>query len=306
MIIGVDHGNKQIKTVHKTFTSGLICSDVPFPLSSDCICYKGKYYALTDERIPYMRDKTANDKFFMLTLFAIAFELLHSGKIIPGITADIDLAIGLPPGHFGAQYKRFENYFPKNQLIEFEYNKKYFRIMIISATVYPQCYAAVFPKLAKVVEYPRAMVIDIGGYSLDYLQMKQGKPDMSVCESLDMGVIMLYNTIKSKIYSSDDMLIDESDIDAVLQNKPSVFTERIKNIIEEQAKDFTEKIVYTLRERHIDLKTTPAFFVGGGSMLLSKYLCASDKIASPDITTQINANAAGYEILLKKQKEHRR
>ena len=73
MIISVDHGNKQIKTIHKTFTSGLISSDIPFPLSSDSLSYNRKYFALTDERIPYIRDKTVNDKFFVLTLFAIAY-----------------------------------------------------------------------------------------------------------------------------------------------------------------------------------------------------------------------------------------
>ena len=105
MIISTDHGNKQIKTAHKIFTSGLMTSEVPFPLSSDSLFYKGKYYALTDERIPYMRDKTTDEKFFVLTLFAIAYELLHSEKYVPGMTTEVDLAIGLPPGHFGKQYE---------------------------------------------------------------------------------------------------------------------------------------------------------------------------------------------------------
>ena len=129
---------------------------------------------------------------------------------------------------------------------------------------------------------------------------------MSVCDSLDMGVITLYNEIKSRINSSEDMLIDESDIDAVLQNKPTVFEERIKKLIEQQSMDFTEKIISSLRERHIDLKTTHAIFVGGGSLLLSKYIKASNKIAEPDIVENINANTIGYELLLKKQMEHGR
>lgn len=306
MIISTDHGNKQIKTAHKIFTSGLMTSDVPFPLSSDSLYYKGKYYALTDERIPYMRDKTANEKFFVLTLFAIAYELLYGEKYVPGMTTEIDLAIGLPPGHFGKQYKEFEKYFVRNEVINFEFNQKKFKIYINSATAYPQGYAAIMPMYSKVKEYPRSVIIDIGGYSLDYLQLKYGKADMSVCDSLDMGVITLYNEIKSRINSSEDMLIDESDIDAVLQNKPTVFEERIKRLIEQQSLEFTEKIINSLRERHIDLKTTHAIFVGGGSLLLSKYIKASKKIAEPDIVENINANAIGYELLLKKQMEHGR
>ena len=52
MIISVDHGNKQIKTIHKAFTSGLMSSDIPFPLATDSMLWNGKYYTLTDERIP--------------------------------------------------------------------------------------------------------------------------------------------------------------------------------------------------------------------------------------------------------------
>lgn len=199
MIISVDHGNKQIKTIHRTFTSGLMSSDIPFPLASDSMFWNGKYYALTDERIPYMRDKTVNDNFFVLTLFAIAYELIETESYIPGITAEIELAIGLPPGHFGRQYKEFEKYFARNQVVEFDFNSKRFRIMIRSASAYPQGYAAIMPMFPKIREYPRALIIDIGGYSLDYLQLKNGKTDMAVCDSLDMGIITLYNDIKSKI-----------------------------------------------------------------------------------------------------------
>ena len=78
------------------------------------------------------------------------------------------------------------------------------------------------------------------------------------------------------------MLIAGNDIDAVLLNKPTVFEERIKNLISHQSKEFTNKIIYSLSERHIDLKTTHAIFVGGGSLLLSEYIYGSDKIMKPD------------------------
>ena len=50
MLISVDHGNKQIKTVHtQPFTSGLIQGDTP-GFGTDCLAYQGKYYTLTDQR----------------------------------------------------------------------------------------------------------------------------------------------------------------------------------------------------------------------------------------------------------------
>ena len=303
MIIGIDHGNKNIKTHSGTvFTSGLLSSAVPFSLAGDTIRYNGTYYALTEERIPYMRDKTTTEQFFILTLFAIAYEL---SKVcyVPGSAVGIDLAVGLPPGHFGKQYWSFEQYFTRNRYIEFEFYGKQYSIYIQSTVAYPQGYAAIIPDYAKIREYPRAVILDIGGFSLDYLQLKDGKPDMAVCDSLELGLIRFYNDIRSSINSSEDILIEESDIDAVIGQKPTVFEEKIRRLIEQEAEAYTDKIINALRERMIDLKSTHAIFVGGGSLLLEKYLRTSKKIVSPDIIKNINANALGYEILLRKQLE---
>lgn len=57
MLISIDHGNKQIKTNHRTFVSGLRESDTKPPFGKDVLFYKGKYYTLTDQRIPYMRTR---------------------------------------------------------------------------------------------------------------------------------------------------------------------------------------------------------------------------------------------------------
>ena len=75
MLISIDHGNKQVKTIHHApFTSGLVCSEVR-PFGGETLTYQGKYYTLTDQRIPYRRDSTEDERFFVLTLFAIAYEL---------------------------------------------------------------------------------------------------------------------------------------------------------------------------------------------------------------------------------------
>ena len=98
MLIAIDHGNKQIKTVHtQPFTSGLIQGDTP-GFGTDCLAYQGKYYTLTDQRIPYRRDKTEDERFFILTLFAIAYEIEAMGRYSDTLMR-IQLAVGLPPAH---------------------------------------------------------------------------------------------------------------------------------------------------------------------------------------------------------------
>lgn len=72
--IPLDHGNRNMKTAEEVFTSGLAESDLK-PVLGEYLQYNGKYYSLTGERIPYMRDKTLDDRFFILTLFGIGKEL---------------------------------------------------------------------------------------------------------------------------------------------------------------------------------------------------------------------------------------
>lgn len=60
--IPLDHGNRNMKTAEEVFTSGLVESDLK-PVLGEYLEYNGKYYSLTGERIPYMRDKTLDDRF---------------------------------------------------------------------------------------------------------------------------------------------------------------------------------------------------------------------------------------------------
>ena len=58
----------------------------------------------------------------------------------------------------------------------------------------------------KVILVPLALVVDIGGYTMDFIRIKRGEGDMAACDSLENGVIMLYNKITSKVRSAHDIL----------------------------------------------------------------------------------------------------
>ena len=129
MLIAIDHGNKQIKTVHAMpFTSGLIQSDA-LGFGTDYLAYQGKYYALTDQRIPYRRDKTEGERFFILTLFAIAYEIEATEQYSDNLMR-VQLAVGLPPAHFGVQAKRFTVYFEGRGAISFQFHGKAYAILL--------------------------------------------------------------------------------------------------------------------------------------------------------------------------------
>lgn len=172
MLIGVDHGNKQIKTVHCVpFVSGLQQSMTrPFGPS---LQYGGNYYTLSNERIPYRKDKTGDDRFFILTLIAIAEELTARG-VDEKELYHIQLPVGLPPAHFGAQAEKFTAYFQKKGIVEFQYRDKHYAISIDDVACYPQAYAAAATMLHTLMNEAKAVVVDIGGFTADY-------PDSKAC-----------------------------------------------------------------------------------------------------------------------------
>jgi len=304
MLIAIDHGNKQIKLPEgRVFTSGLRESDARPPFGEDILKYKGKYYTISDKRIPFMRDKTVDNRFYILTLFAVAFEIEDASRYDSNLM-NVHLLVGLPPAHFGAQYERFEQYF-KRGAEEFEFRGKRFRINVNETTAYPQAFAAAMPVYGYISTQPKVTVIDIGGFTADYLSIRNGQADLSVCDSLEHGVIILYNQITARVSSDLDILFDESDIDAILKGEHTNFGGDVKRIANETAQTFISDLFGKLRERGIDLRSGRTVFVGGGSILLRKQIEASGKAASPIFVDKIAANAKGYELLHKASKARR-
>jgi plasmid segregation protein ParM len=217
----------------------------------------------------------------------------------------VQLLVGLPPAHYGAQYERFEKYFKRGDVEEFEFHGKKFEVYIQDAITFPQAFAAAMPIFSRLSEFPKVMVIDIGGFTADYLLIKSGQPDLSVCDTLESGVIILYNEITARINSDLDMLLDESDIDAILNDKPNGYGDDVKRVVLNAAQTFISDLFGKLRERSIDLRSGKVVFVGGGSILLKKQIEESGKVISPIFVDKISANAKGYELLYKASKVRR-
>lgn len=120
---------------------------------------------------------------------------------------------------------------------------------------------------------------------------------MAVCDSLESGVISLYNKIISRVNAEHDILLDEEEIDAILLKQKTPATPDVAKIVERKAQDFINDLFSTLRERGLELKTGKVVFVGGGSILLRRQILASGKIGSALFVEDVRANAKGYELL---------
>ena len=298
MIISVDHGNKSIKTPHAIFTSGLVMSDGLQGFKTDYIGWNGKYYSLTERRISYLRDKTEDDRFFILTLFAIAKELEYRDVSETLDPIDVTLLVGLPPAHYEQLHSRFEQYFlRRREAIDFEYNGKYYSVRINKVLSYPQAFAAAVTQYSTLKAHSVAYIIDIGGFTIDVLKLRYGRPDLEVVESFEKGVITLYNSIASKCNSQYARILEECEIDEVIRNQSTVLPGEVQQLIRSMTADFLAEFYNFLRERGIDVSTSKCVFAGGGSLLLRGMIERGNKVAFPIFIEDIHANALGYDVL---------
>lgn len=266
----------------------------------ELLAYRGKYYTLTDQRIPYRRDKTEDERFFILTLFAIAHEIEAMGQY-SGSLMRVQLAVGLPPAHFGVQAKRFINYFNGRGAVAFQFKGKPYAIFIENTACFPQSFSAAAATVKNLASFPRALVVDIGGFTADYVRLRNGVPDMAACDSLENGVILLYNRICAKANAELDILLEESEIDRILRGEDQDAAPDVIALAEREAQEFINDLLSGLRERMLELKSGKVIFLGGGATLLRRQIEASGKIGQAIFVEDINANAKGYEYLYRLQ-----
>lgn len=299
MLIAIDHGNYNIKTPNHSFMAGLAEHSVKPPMADEVLEYDGRFWTLSGNRLSYRRDKTKDESYFILTLFAIAKEMSRAG--IVSCVERIHLAVGLPPEHYGVLRDKFAEYFKRSESVRFTYNEKTYTIMIGNVFVYPQAYAAIATRKSEINNHLRVFLVDIGGYTTDVLLLRSGKPDMQFCRSLEMGVITMNNDIIRRVGALHDMRIEDEHISAVLSGKETILPEEVKKTIRDAGSHHATDILNKLRELQVDLRSNPAVFIGGGSILYRKYLENSPMVASAIFIDDPNANAMGYQTMAEAQ-----
>lgn len=302
VIIGVDTGNKLIKTANGQFVAGLnVISDEMTGLIAspmDVLRWEGQNYAISQTRTDWRDDKSDDTTYLILTLMGIAREIEHR-KISRKL--DVVLAVGLPPGHLNDStlVNNYKRYFLKGGgVYYFTCGKERFQIRVVDVIVCPQGFSALLTLNEEVVTRPDLYLIDIGGGTCDTVHFKNKKLDAARTFSRDLGVIVMYSWLRGDMQAKFRRDISESDIDDILiHDKPGFFRPEHVDLVHNSAKGHVKKILAEHRDLKIDLLTSDVVFLGGGAILLQKQIrdIAVDVVGSLTVLSNIRANAAGYE-----------
>ena len=304
-IISIDHGNRLIKSNRQVFPASYVESKYLPSIGGDKLKYEGKSYTLVDQNLPVMNDKTENDRYFILSLFAIGKELVKEALMISKLTPrdhiKVKLLIGLPLQNYEAYKERFEQYFTNNSgIIQFELNDNPYSIQITSAHVFPQAYAAAVTVFDRLKDSNIINVVDIGGFTVDCLQLDKFTPNMTLCTSLYFGVNTLFQSINDQMRGGGGRDISNSIIEGILKKDPAdiaTYSESRIEAITSAAVSHVERMLAEISQKGFDLEEDKTVFMGGGSILLREYIMQTGKVKKPVFIDDVHANAKGYFLL---------
>ena len=321
IVIGIDHGNGNMKTARTCFPCGFKMQETePSSLfAKDVIEYKGVYYSLTPTAYSYQTDKTTDNKAIILTLFSIAKEAVARAeegregfdfkKDFYGYNGkEVVLGVGLPPAHFEKQAKSFKEYLFKEfqNGVRFSYNGKSFNFYIKDIYLYPQDYAAaVIYRNDLLTTYSTCYCIDIGDGTVDLVGLEEGIPEKETVLSREFGMSKLRSMVIDDVINDHGLTLTHKNVNDFLAGKPMAlapdFATRITARIDKTCETFTTELINQLHSKISDFRVYPTIFCGGGALALKKYIDKSGAFGIVDYIDDIHANAVGYETITKMQ-----
>jgi len=312
-IIPIDHGNRNIKTLNHTFAASIKEAGHLPEMGADTLIYNGKEYALVDKRMAQKTDKTQDEDYLILTLFAIGKELASddtmASSVFAGECIDVVLLVGLPPLQCKTMGEDFVQYLKRSgEPIHLQFNKVPYAIRVVDAHLYPQAYAAAITVLEHFKGVRAVGVVDVGGYTVDLLRLTDMKPDMAVCTSLHYGVNLLFQRVNEQVRATGANNIPDAVIEGILLKDEIVLQDCAPahiDLVQTTASLFAQGLLQEIAQVGLDLAENRTVFVGGGSILLRDYIVKSGLVTKPVFVDNVRANVEGYQLLYSNRKTAR-
>ena len=289
VVIAVDHGYGNIKTVNTVTPTGITEYDTEPTFTGDILQYGGKFYRIGEGHKPFLSDKTMDEDFYILNLAAIAKEL-----DIEGITtADVHIAAGLPLTWVKNQREDFRKYLTKNSKVKFNFKDKQYNIKIVNASVYPQGYTAVIDRLSEMNGVN--MLADIGNGTMNIMYINNKKPVESKTFTEKLGVNQCVIKAKNIVLDRYGTILDESIIEQMIRTGTADIGDKYLDCISDAIKNYSAYFFETLRKYEYDSELMRLYITGGGATLI-KHFGEYDE-SRVVIIEDICAAAKGYEKL---------
>lgn len=288
-IIGLDHGNHLMKTASHVMPNGVKRLGAKPTFGTNTLYYGRAYYKVGEERGHVKDSKLADDDYYILTLAMLAKEA--KTREIPQ-DSRIILAAGMPLKQFSSERDAFIRYLKRDgQPVSFRYEEAPCKLRIDKVVVFPQCYAAVASRLPFMKE---CLIVDIGSWTIDIMEVKDGVPVESHCETFSESLVSVIQDIRSESSELLKKEISEDRITAYIQGDTENIPKPHRKLMDTALERFAAGVEGLLKENGHDTQFTDMVYVGGGAAVMKKYGRAGSNVS---YITDVKANAIGYEYI---------
>lgn len=258
-------------------------------LLDNLVEYQNRYYKIGTNRMEVKDTKVTDESYYILTLAALAKELMLCGKY----RAKIIMGVGLPLTRFGAEKKDFIDYLSRQNEIHAMFEGKYFNLRAEKVMIYPQCYGAIVDKIGTFYNDP--VVVDIGSWTIDIMPIIRQMPDEANCKTIPKGMITCIRDINDEMVRVLNGEIPENMIEDFMRHGTSALGKDYLDIINRKLSEFAEKVYNTLKGLGYNINVSQIIFVGGGASVMKHF--GKMKGENIHFIEDVKVNAKGYEYL---------
>lgn len=221
--------------------------------------YEGRYYIIGDEHKEFAADKMGDTDYYILTLAAVARELLIRGLS----SASVYLAVGLPLTWVSEQKDSFKAYLLQRKAADFSFRGKDYHVTFAGAAVFPQGFSAVADRLREFRGVN--MLCDIGNGTMNVMYINNGKPIPSKCYTEKFGTHQCMIAVREKLMQRFGVAVDDTVIEDVLRYGKADIGKQYLDAIRETAAEYVAGIMRRLREHEYTPELMKLHVMGGGS-----------------------------------------
>ena len=143
---------------------------------------------------------------------------------------------------------------------------------------------------------PLAILLDIGGGTVDPIVLEYGAPQPDFHASFSEGIITAYNEISAEIKAKTGRGVSESVICNVLRGMPARVDEADARFMRECVSRYAGNLLMKLTEQKLPFNNSYLLLMGGGSKVVKdSWQDSRHLFGKLDYIGDIRANAAGYE-----------
>ena len=288
-IIGFDNGYQFGKTANTMFDNGVYpLGKVEPSVREHSLKFERNHYKVAEGRAAITEDKISDENARLLTMVAIAKELSAAGVH----KAEVILAVGLPFSDYGREKRELIRYYEQKPVMKYEFEGIRYDVTVSRIFVFPQCYAAISPRLCNMKgDY---LIVDIGSKTTDVVYLRNGLPVESRSITIERAMVKWIRQIQGSLQVQFGKNIPENEILKVLLKQGSQLPKSYVNLIRKEIRERIEELVLELKERGYDMDYTNVIYVGGGAVAVRNF---SEYRTNVAYDCDILANAKGYEFL---------